>query len=61
MASSSMTAEKLVITVKEARKILAEEASELSDEDIYGLLQSMQELASYGLRIASVRKSEVVK
>lgn len=51
---------KPLITVKEARKILAQEGSELSDDQIGELIHNMEKLAEYGLEMAQVRKSAVV-
>jgi hypothetical protein len=52
--------QKPIISIKEARKILSQEAVELSDDDIEDIIVKYEELASYGLRIAQVRKSVVV-
>lgn len=52
---SSVSIVKPLITISEARKILAEEASVMSDDDIEVLIQNMGELASYGLEMAQVR------
>lgn len=47
---------KQIISVKEARKILAEEASGLTDEQIRQLVQNIEKLSEYGLEMALVRK-----
>lgn len=52
--------QKPVISVKEARKILAEEASELSDTQIRELIQNIEKLATHSLEMTQVRKSGVV-
>ena len=52
--------QKSLISVKEARKILAEEGSKLSDDEIQDLIDNLEKLASYGLKMAQDRKSVVV-
>lgn len=56
MSTNSINLPKPLISILEARKILAEEASALSDDELLELIQSMEKLASYGLEMAQVRK-----
>ena len=52
--------ERPLISIKEARKILAYEASKLSDDEVGELIRNIVKLSEYGLEIAKVRKSDVV-
>ncbi len=44
-------AKNLIITVKEARKLLGEQAATLTDEQVEGYIRAFMDIAVYGLQI----------
>ena len=43
----------LVITVKEARKLLGYQAADLTDEQVEGYVRAFMDIATYGLQFVS--------
>lgn len=54
------TSEKPIISVKEARKILGKEYSDLSDDNLLGVIMSLTKIAQFYLEFLEVPKNKQV-